>query len=177
MVTPSDDQSNKIKSELSRLRKIRENLKHKRPSFRRIESWRYDRVKKSWRRARGIDSKTREKKGGWPISPSIGFRSPKKIRGQTSSGKEEVLIHSVADLSLLDSSHQVGRIGRTIGRRKKEKIIVEAELLNIRILNPITAKVDLGDLEEELELDEELLEDIGIEDLELTDDEESGEEE
>ena len=167
----------KTQSEIIRLRKIRENLKRKRPTFRRIESWRYKRVKERWRKARGIDSKTREKKGGWPISPMIGFRSPKKVRYQSSSGKEEILIFSPIDLSLIDSNRQVGRIAANIGRKKREKIIMEAELLNIRILNPISAKIDLGDLEEELELDDELLEEIDIEDLELSEDEEFGEEE
>jgi large subunit ribosomal protein L32e len=168
----SQTSDNKIQSELSRLRKIRNNLKIKRPEFKRVESWRYKRVKERWRRARGIDSKTRKKKKGWPISPSVGFRSPKKIRYESSAGKDEVLIYSPLDLSLIDSSRQIGRIARTIGLKKKEKIITDAELLNIRIINPISAKVDLGDLEEELELDEELLEDIAIEDLELEGEEE-----
>jgi large subunit ribosomal protein L32e len=165
------------KAHNSRLNRIRENLKHKRPQFKRVEAWRYKRVKERWRRARGIDSKTREKKGGWPVSPSIGFRSPKKVRYHSPSGKEEVLIYSKSDLSLIDASNHIGRIAANIGRKKKEEIITEAELLNIQLLNPITAKIDLGDLEEELELDEDLLEDIDIEDLELADDEEGGEEE
>jgi len=173
----TETSGDKTQTEILRLRKIRENLKHKRPHFRRVESWRYKRVKERWRKARGIDSKTREKKGGWPTSPTIGFRSPKKIRYQSSSGKEEVLIFSPVDLSLIDSNLQVGRIAANIGRKKREQIIMEAELLNIHILNPISAKIDLGDLEEELELDEELLEEIDIDDLDISDDEESGEEE
>lgn len=172
-----DISKDKPQSEILRLRKIRENLKRRRPSFRRVESWRYKRVKDRWRRARGIDSKTREKKGGWPISPMIGFRSPKEVRYQSPSGKEEVLIYSPIDLSLIDSDNQVGRIAAKIGRKKREKIVMEAELLNIRILNPISTKIDLGDLEEELELDEDLLEDIAIEDLDISEDEELGEEE
>ncbi len=174
MVDISED---KAQSETTRLKKIRYNLKHKRPPFRRIESWRYKRVKERWRKARGIDSKTREKKGGWPISPMIGFRGPKHTRYLSSAGKEEILIYSPVDLSLIDSSRQVGRIAAKIGRKKREQIIMEAELLNIRILNPIAAKIDLGDLEEELELDEELLEEIDIADLEISEDELLGEEE
>ncbi len=172
-----DNSEDKAPSENIRLRKIRENLKRRRPSFRRVESWRYKRVKERWRKARGIDSKTREKKGGWPISPMIGFRSPKQVRYQSSSGKEEILIYSTVDLSLIDSNRQVGRIAANIGRKKREEIVMEAELLNIRILNPISAKIDLGDLEEELELDDELLEEIDIKDLELSEDEEISEEE
>lgn len=172
-----DSSGDKTQSEILRLRKIQENLKRKRPTFRRVESWRYKRVKERWRRARGIDSKTREKKGGYTISPMIGFRGPRQVRYLSSSGKEEILIHSPVDLSLIDSNRQVGRIAAQIGRKKREKIIMEAELLNIRIVNPISAKIDLGDLEEELELDEELLEDIDIEDLDLSEDDELGEEE
>ncbi|MHA2245236.1 MAG: 50S ribosomal protein L32e [Candidatus Hodarchaeales archaeon] len=172
-----DNSGDKAPIENFRLRKIREKLKRSRPSFRRVESWRYKRVKERWRKARGIDSKTREKKGGWPISPKIGFRSPKQVRYQSSSGKEEILIYSPVDLSLIDSNRQVGRIAGKIGRKKREEIVMEAGLLNIRILNPISAKIDLGDLEEELELDDELLEEIDIKDLEISEDEEFGEEE
>ena len=167
----------KSQSRTLRLQRIRKNLKRKRPYFRRVESWRYNRVPERWRRARGIDSKTREKKGGWPISPKIGFRGPKEVRYQSSSGKEEVLVTSTVDLSLIDPKRQSGRIAAKIGRKKKEKIIMEAELLNIHILNPISAKIDLGDLDAELELDEDLLDDIAIEDLDISDDEDQGEEE
>ena len=80
-------------------------------------------------------------------------------------------------MSLIDPNRQSGRITAKIGRKKKEKILIEAELLNIKILNPISAKIDLGDLDEELDLDEDLLDDIDIDDLDLSDDEDQGEEE
>ncbi|NHJ02230.1 MAG: 50S ribosomal protein L32e [Candidatus Heimdallarchaeota archaeon] len=160
----------------ARLKKIRSNLKTKRPKFRRIESWRYIRVKERWRKPRGIDTKAKEKKAGWPISPKIGFRSPKRVRHQSSSGKEEIIVNSPTDLTLMDSKNQVARIAATVGRKKREQIIMEAELLNINVLNPIVAKIDLGDLEEELELDEDMLEDIAIEDLDLEEDSEESDE-
>ncbi|MFW9780025.1 MAG: eL32 family ribosomal protein [Candidatus Heimdallarchaeota archaeon] len=153
----------------ARLQRIKALLKKKRPKFHRPESWRYKRVKKSWRKARGIDSRTRIKKQGWPVSPSIGFRSPRQIRYQSSVGTEEVLINSPLDLSLIDTSYQVGRIAAGVGRKKKERIITEAQLLNVHIINPIVARVDLRDLEEELALDEEALEDLELSDLELSD--------
>jgi len=167
----------KTESRILRLQRIRKNLKRKRPNFHRYESWRYKRVPKRWRRARGIDSHVREKVAGWSISPQIGFRSPKEIRYTLSSGKEEVIINSILDLSLIDPKRQSGRIAAKLGRKKKEKIIIEAELLNINILNPISAKIDLGDLDKELDLDEDLLDDIAIDDLDLSDDEDQGEEE
>lgn len=167
----------KSEDRILRLQRIRKKLKRKRPHFRRVESWRYIRVPERWRRARGIDSKTREKKGGYPKSPKIGYRGPKEVRYQSSSGKEEVLVTSTLDLSLIDPKKQSGRIAANLGRKKKEKIIMEAELLNIRILNPISAKIDLGDLDSELELDEDLLDDIEIDDLDLSSEEDQGEEE
>ena len=175
-MTMADITKEKTDSRISRLQRIRKNLKRKRPNFRRYESWRYNRVPERWRRARGIDSHVREKKKGYSISPQIGFRSPKDIRYKLASGKEEVLINSILDLSLIDPKRQSGRIAAKIGRKKKEKIITEAELLNIKILNPISAKIDLGDLDEELDLDEDLLDDIDIDDLDLSDDEDQGEE-
>ena len=85
--------------ELARLRRIRDLLKKKQPPFRRVEAWRYKRVKDSWRKARGIDSRTREKKKGWTVSPSTGYRTPKRVRYASPTGKREVLISSVAELS------------------------------------------------------------------------------
>ena len=48
-----------------RLMELRKKMNKTRPSFRRVESWRYKRVKDPWRKARGIDSKTRKKKKIW----------------------------------------------------------------------------------------------------------------
>ena len=161
----------------ARLQRIRSLLRKKKPKFHRPESWRYKRVKEKWRKARGIDSRTRKKRQGWPVSPSIGYRSPRQVRYQSSAGKEEILINSPLDLSLIDTSYQVGRIAASVGRKKKERIITEAQLLNVLIVNPIVARVDLRDLEEELALDEEALEDLELSDLELSDLEVGGEEE
>ena len=55
-----------------RLMELRKRMNKKRPSFRRVESWRYKRVKDSWRKARGIDSKTRKKKKSGVKSPTVG---------------------------------------------------------------------------------------------------------
>ena len=55
--------------EQKRLLELRKKINKKRPSFRRVESWRYVRVKDSWRKARGIDSRTR-------IKSKSGVKSP-----------------------------------------------------------------------------------------------------
>jgi len=123
----------------------------KKPKFRRQESWRYKRVKDTWRKPHGIDSKMRKKVKGWPVSPTVGYRSPKKTRGLHPSGFVETLVQSVADLGGIDPELQAIRIARTVGGRKRVEIMALAEEKGIHVLNPRTA----GEPEEFKE-DEEL---------------------
>ncbi|MCD6479790.1 50S ribosomal protein L32e [Candidatus Bathyarchaeota archaeon] len=119
-----------------RLLRLRRRIASKRPRFRRQESWRYVRIKESWRRPRGIDSKMRLKKKGWPPSPSVGYRGPKAVRGLHPSGYEEVLVYNVGDLATIDPETQAIRIAGTVGARKRAIILAEAEKRGIKVLNP-----------------------------------------
>lgn len=119
-----------------RLLRLRRRIASKRPRFRRQESWRYVRIKESWRRPRGIDSKMRLKKKGWPPSPSVGYRGPKAVRGLHPSGYEEVLVYNVGDLATIDPETQAIRIAGTVGARKRTIILAEAEKRGIKVLNP-----------------------------------------
>ena len=112
----------------------------KKPKFRRQESWRYKRVGDTWRRPHGIDSKMRKKVKGWPVSPTVGYRSPKKTRGLHPSGFVETRVQSVADLAGIDPELQAIRIARTVGGRKRVKILALAEEKGIHILNPRAAR-------------------------------------
>jgi large subunit ribosomal protein L32e len=108
----------------------------KKPRFRRQESWRYKRVTDRWRRPHGIDSKMRKKIKGWPISPTTGYRSPKKTRGLHPSGFVETRVQSISDLGDIDPELQAIRIGRTVGGRKRVEIMALAEEKGIHVLNP-----------------------------------------
>jgi large subunit ribosomal protein L32e len=112
----------------------------KKPKFRRQESWRYKRVKDTWRKPHGIDSKMRKKVKGWPASPTIGYRSPKKTRGLHPSGFLETRVQSVEDLGGIDPELQAIRIARTVGGRKRIEILALAEEKGIHVLNPRTAR-------------------------------------
>ena len=111
-------------------------VKHKKPKFRRQESWRYKRVPDRWRRPHGIDSKMRKKVKGWPASPTTGYRSPKKTRGLHPSGFIETRVHAVDDLVGIDPELQAIRIARTVGGRKRVAILSLAEERGIHVLNP-----------------------------------------
>lgn len=123
--------------------------KHNKPDFKRQESWRYKRVKENWRRPRGIDSKMRKKVKGWPPSPKVGYRSPKKTRGLHPSGYAEVHVQTLDDLMGIDPETQAIRIARTIGARKRFEILARAEEKEIHILNPRSAR-ELEEIEEEM---------------------------
>ena len=122
--------------------------KHKKPKFRRQESWRYKRVGDVWRKPHGLDSKMRKKVKGWPVCPTVGYRSPKKTRGLHPSGFIETRVQSVEDLAGIDPELQAIRVAHTVGGRKKIEIILLAEEKGIHVLNP-------GKLREPEELEEE----------------------
>ena len=98
---------------------IRKKLNKKRPSFRRVESWRYKRVKDPWRKARGIDSRTRIKSKSGVKSPSVGYRGPKKVRGLHPSGYEEVRVTNLSELEDLNHRKHAIKISAKLGAKKR----------------------------------------------------------
>jgi large subunit ribosomal protein L32e len=126
-------------------------MKKQRPSFQRVESWRYKRVKSSWRKARGIDSKTRRKSKSGVKSPSVGYRSPKKIRGIHPSGYEEIRVFTIKDLDNLNKNKYALKISSRLGAKKRIMLIDVAQRRGFKVLN-------LGISQQELESFEALLE-------------------
>ncbi len=127
-------------SERKKLTKLRNALRSRKPRFIRQESWRYKRVKPSWRRPRGKTSKMRRKQRGWPKIVAVGYKVAKKVRGLHPSGFREVLIHRLEDLEKIDGKAEVARIAANVGERKRIAILERAKALNVKILNPGLAK-------------------------------------
>ncbi len=142
-----------------RLWRIAYEKRRRQPKFHHEQAHRWVRVKRSWRKVRGIDSATREKRKGRPIMVSAGYRKPRKARGIHPSRYIEVLVHRPEELKGLDPELHAVRIGGTVGNRKRQEIISQADAMLIRVLNPGAAET----VEEE-----ELFADLeGIEDLEV----------
>lgn len=144
-----------------RLMELRKKMSKKRPSFRRVESWRYKRVKDSWRKARGIDSKTREKRKSGVKSPTIGYRGPKKVRGLHPSGYIEVLIFTFDDLKNLNKNKHAIKISGKLGAKKRIVLTDYCQKRGFKILN-------LGVSQKEIEMLEKMAE-APIADLESDD--------
>ena len=128
--------------------KARKRVKKKKPDFVRPESWRYVKLKESWRRPRGLDNKMRRKIKGWPPTVSTGYKGPKDARGLHPSGYREVLVHNAKEISEVDPKSKAARIAHTVGKKKRVQIIAEAKKRKVFILN-FTPVKELVEKEEE----------------------------
>jgi len=111
-------------------------MTYKRPHFVREESWRYKRVKESWRSPLGETSRVRRSKEGWRPVVKIGYARPKDARARHPSGLTEVMVWRPQDLTGLDPKTQAVRIAHTVGENKRVQIIDQAKKATIRVLNP-----------------------------------------
>jgi large subunit ribosomal protein L32e len=129
----------KIKPQLNDTEKeqlvIRRQIKKRTPNFLRDEGFRYKRIPKNWRRPTGYTSKLRINLKYRPSKVRVGFRAPKIVRGLHASGFQEVMVHTVKELDIIDPKKQAVRIGGTVGTKKRLEIAKRADELAIRVLN------------------------------------------
>ncbi len=142
-----------------RLFRIAEAKKKRKPKFRHEQAHRWTRVSDSWRKVRGIDSATRAKYKGRIAMVESGYRSPKAVRGLHPSGYIEAMVFRPADLEGLDPDVHAVRISGTVGMKKRQTILDQAERKLFKVLNPgAPESVVEEDLFEELE---------GLDDMEV----------
>lgn len=132
--------------------KLRQAVKARKPKFRTHESWRYKRVKTSWRRPRGLDNKMRLNVKGWPKSVNVGYGGPRTARHLHPSGYEEVIVHTRYEAANVNPETQAIRIAHTVGTRKRIQITSIARERGLRILNPLVRRAEEEKLEEAVEV-------------------------
>ncbi|HLY77452.1 MAG TPA: 50S ribosomal protein L32e [Thermoplasmata archaeon] len=130
----------KLSPELARLLTYRRGQDAHRPLFVRQAAHRYWRIGRdgAWRKPRGLQSKQRRHYGYRPTVVSIGFRSPRLIRGRTPTGFLPVLVRNVAEIGRIDPAHEAAVIGRTVGTQKRLVLEEAARKRGIHVLNPLT---------------------------------------
>ena len=122
--------------ESRRLFNVRKVQKGKKPQFKRTCSHKFKRLDTNWRRPRGSQGKQRRKYVSKGALAQVGYGSPAAVKGLHPSGYSDVLISSITELELVDSSYEAIRIAATVGARKKAIILAKAEELGIKVLNP-----------------------------------------
>ncbi|MDH4213145.1 MAG: 50S ribosomal protein L32e [Candidatus Thorarchaeota archaeon] len=139
-----------------RLVRIKHDRKIRMPKFHAENAHRWTRISRRWRKIRGIDSYTRQKKKGRIAMVSPGYRTPKAIRYLHPSMYKEVPVYRPSDLESLDPDIHAVRIAATVGGRKRQDILERADARLIRVLNPGT-KEEIGeeDLFTDLDLEED----------------------
>ena len=120
--------------------KLMELIKKKRkPEFLRHLWWKFPKFenKLRWVKPKGQDNKMRLKLKGYPPVVSVGYRTPKVIRGLHPSALKPVVIHNVDELSKYDPHEVIIYVGRTVGLRKKLEIIKKAQKLGFKVANEV----------------------------------------
>ncbi|MEM4391157.1 MAG: 50S ribosomal protein L32e, partial [Candidatus Nitrosotenuis sp.] len=115
---------------------LRQKIDEHRPDFVRQESWRYKRIKISWRKPKGIDNHQRKQKfRGRPGLVKVGYGSPKDVRGLHPSGFTDNLVHNVDDLQNLNPKTDGVRIAHSVGTKKRLEIVAMATQKKLKIFN------------------------------------------
>jgi len=121
--------------ETKKLLEQRNKQKKIKPKFVVRESKIYPRMKGKWKFPYGTSSSVRLCHRGSPVMVSIGFGSPREVRGLHSSGLEKVLVNNKEELLAVDPKKQGAVIASQVGNRKRIELLKLAAEKKIRVLN------------------------------------------
>jgi large subunit ribosomal protein L32e len=124
--------------------------KAKNPKFLRQDSYKKKKLSKSWRKARGWDSKQRKRMQRQAIVEP-GYGSPKALRGLHKTGLSIVHVKSAADIKGLNPKEQGVILSRKLGLRKRIGILKELIKNKFTLLNIKNPDSYLKNKEEYLE--------------------------
>ena len=136
--------------EIKKLVELKNAKKAKKPTFLRQDAHKKDKLADNWRRPKGKDSKMRKGFRGKRRSPSMGFSSPRLVRGFNRDGFKEVLVNNVNELNSVDPKNEMVIVG-SIGTKKKVEVLKKCEELKIKISNVKDVKKFLDDVKKKQE--------------------------
>eukprot|EP00922_Rhytidocystis_sp_ex-Travisia-forbesii_P064318 GHVS01095600.1.p1 GENE.GHVS01095600.1~~GHVS01095600.1.p1 ORF type:complete len:137 (+),score=20.88 GHVS01095600.1:184-594(+) len=112
-------------------------LKKRTKKFNRFQSDRFKRVKKSWRKPRGIDNRVRRKFKGTSLMPNIGYGSNKKTRHLLQNGYYKFPLRTLDDVEMLlmHNGRFCGEICHTVAAKSRKLIVERAAQLKVKLTN------------------------------------------
>ncbi len=137
--------------DIKSLLEIRKNVKKRKPCFIRQDAHKKVRVKDSWRRPKGWNSKMRQGLRGYRKCVTIGYKSPSAVRGLTRTGFQVAWVSRKEDLVSLEPKNQAIVITSGTGTRKKIGILEEAIKKGFKVINYKSAQEYLDKIKDELE--------------------------
>ena len=114
---------------------VRKKIKKAKPRFKRQELGRQPLLKDTWRRPRGRHSKLRMSEKARGKKPTIGFSSPKAVRGLNRHGYREVIVSNPSQLETINHREEVIIISGTVGKKKRFEIMEAANKKNLKVSN------------------------------------------
>merc|ERR1712110_833350 len=95
-------------------------------------------LKRNWRRPKGIDNRVRRKFKGMYKMPNIGYGSNSATRHILPSGFKKVLVHNLKELEVLMMQNKTycAEIARGVSSKNRKTLIERAAQLAIRVTNP-----------------------------------------
>lgn len=140
--------------ELKELLELRKKTKSKKPNFVR-QDFHKKRLKKKWKKPRGLHSKVRLMFRGKPKKISTGFSAPKKVRGLHKSGLKPVLVNSLKDIGKMKKEVEGAVIGHNVGLKKKQELLKKLKETELKVLNIKDIDIYLKKVEDELKAKKE----------------------
>ncbi len=113
----------------------RRKLKAKKPVFLAQDVHKKKRLEKKWKKPKGLQSKMRLQKKGHRKVVSVGWKSPREVRGLSREGLQQVRIETLSQLENIDNKSQGIIISSKLSIKKKYDLLLEAEKKNIVVLN------------------------------------------
>lgn len=137
---------------MNELLNLKNKMKSKRPIFVRQDSKKeLFKNRTKWRKPRGLHNKRRLGKKGHQKNPSIGYRSPKYVRGIHKTGLELILINNIKDIEKIKKEDQVALLSSKLGTRLKVKILEACLKKKINVFNVKDIEKYLKEVKESLE--------------------------
>ncbi|KAK2725269.1 large ribosomal subunit protein eL32-like [Artemia franciscana] len=113
-------------------------IKKRTKQFIRHQSDRYAKLKRNWRKPKGIDNRVRRRFKGQYLMPNVGYGSAKKTKHMLPNGFRKVLVNNMKELEVLmmQNGKFAAEIAHTVSAKKRVGLIERAKQLAIKVTNP-----------------------------------------